>query len=174
LVSREPLRIPILIVPNEYLTDHPTERESTNLTYGDSVLYDYWLDLVEKGVKAEKKNNKLGQLEQMFSAPTCLNYTFKTTFFTGPKLVYKQTFTDMWAYTDADQFVLENRGLFRTIENLSFKGPNELFITGTFEVMSDDIGGFIVQDNTQCKIVFERKDAASGTYPRPSGKPPKK
>lgn len=159
LVSREPMRIPILIVPNEYLTEREGMRESADLTYGDPELYDYWLDLKEKGIKEEKKSNKLEQLQKMFSPPHTLQYSFKTMFFTGPKDVYKQTFEDKWAYTGADQFVLENRGLFRTVENLSFKGPNEIFITGTFECFCD--GGAVVKENTQCKIVFEQKGKQS-------------
>ena len=154
LVTREPLRIPIIIAPNEYLADHPNLRESSEIMYGLCDLYDYWQDQIEKGVKAEKKNNKLDQLQRMFSPPICLSYLCKTTFFTGPKAVYKQTFDDMWAYKETQVFALANRGQFRTIENLSFKGPNEIFVTGTFEVPDDSIGGFDVQENTQCKIVF--------------------
>ena len=151
LVSREPLRIPILVVPKEYLEEKSGELESSETIYGDFDLYDYWYGLKKEEHEAAVVNNKIEQLQTMFSSPIPSLYSCKTIFFTGPKEIYKQTFNDHWVYDTAGRFILVNIGLFRTIEDLSFKGPNDIFIKGTFEF------GDTVKPDTQCKITFHRK-----------------
>jgi len=148
LVSREPLRIPILVVPNDYLTELTNLRESTEFMYAQLDLYDHWVALKEKQQDQAKYNSKLAQLKTIFGDGITRTYNFKTTFFTGPKSVYKRTFTDAWMNLSADRYGLLNVGLFRTIDDLSIKGINELFLTGTFEC------GDEVVENTQCKVTF--------------------
>lgn len=151
LVSRQPLQIPILIVPTEYLTEKSDQRESVEHMFALVDLYDYWMEIKAAQNSQKKLNDKLSHLKEIFANGLNSQYSYITTFFTGPKPVYKQTFADDWTYNSLDQAILMHRGLFRTIDDLSVKGVNELFLKGTFEC------GDLVQENTQCKITFTRK-----------------
>lgn len=146
LVSRTPLTIPILVVPKAYIREIQGEGLLYDSMYGDLSLLNHWLSDEKAREKAEFHDDKLNQVKEMFRMGTFHKRKCKTMFFTGPKLVYKNTFEDNWVWLDYGVLSLTNRGCFRTIESLSLKGINEVFITGTFECEGE------VVENTQCKI----------------------
>lgn len=157
LVTREPLRIPILVVPHDYLVEMDGQGETTESIYASFELRDYRDEVATQQVKQQKYDSKLSKVQDIFSISTMHKRSCITMFFTGPKPVYKQSFTDNWVWKDEGILVLTNRGHYRTIESLSLKGINDVFITGTFEC------GDEVMPNTQCKIIV-----ANATASRPS------
>ena len=145
LVTREPLRIPILIVPNEYLTKMENCRATTEHTYASLEYVDYFIkDQKDKAEDAEYAN-RMHQVQTLFSMGSRI-CSHKTMFFTGPKVVYKKSFTDKWVWKQEGILCLTNVGHYATIKSLSLKGVNDVFITGTFKC------GEEVLENTQCKI----------------------
>lgn len=112
-----------------------------DLTY----LQKYFED--EKAQKEKQHyDDKIDQVKQIFAMGTFHKRSCKTMFFTGPKPVYKQTFTDNWVWLEQGTLSLTNRGAYRTIESLKLSNIGEVFITGTFECQGE------VLPNTQCKI----------------------
>jgi len=147
LVTRELMRIPILVVPNEYLIQGDGYELDDAMYASFEFLNIHTADAKEKADDAEY-NKRVGKVQELFAVGTLHKRSCKTMFFTGPKPVYKQTFTDNWVWREQGILALENRGHFRTIESLSLKGLNDVFITGTFEC------GDVVMADTQCKITI--------------------
>lgn len=152
LVSKEPLKIPIIIAPDIYLTEKKDQREGMDVAYVYMELWHHWQDELEKNRDSEKKSDRLAALRSSFpNLIVSSQLDQDTMFFTGPKLVYKRTFKEKWSWVAGDRFALTGIGLFRTIESLSLKSPNEMFVTGTFECGDEVVG------NTQCKIIIKKK-----------------
>lgn len=146
LVSREPLRIPILVVPNQYLTEMDGQRTTAESIYASFEYVQHFLGDKKETEDTEEYNRRVNGVQDIFAMGTAHKRSCQTMFFTGPKVVYKKKFTDNWVWLDQDILALEHRGHFRTIESLKLSGINDVFITGTFEC------GEEVKDNTQCKI----------------------
>lgn len=167
LVSKELLRIPILIVPNEYLTAKE-EWEMGESTYVNMEYVDYARKVAEETGKQNKHDGRMQQVKEMFSLGTSHLRTCKTMFFTGPKLVYKKSFDNNWVYKNNDTFALENIGFYRSIESLSVKGIGDVFIKGAFEC------GNSVMEDTQCKITVSVNEPTNGSQRKmPAFVPPK-
>lgn len=150
LVSKEPLRIPIFVVPNEYLTERSDERASSEFLYASFDLIDYFDEQANKKDKQEKYDDKVEKLKSLFAVGDSHKKITSTTFFTGPKEVYKKTYADVWAWSE-DKLKLGEIGYYESIENLSLKGLNEVFLKGTFKC------GEVTQRDTQCKITLSVK-----------------
>lgn len=146
LVSRELLRPPIMVVPKEYLTAMDGRGEILDSTYADLSLLTHFTDEIASGIKKDKFDSNIEQVKSIFALGTAHKRFCKTMFFTGPKNVYKKTLMDDWQWTDKEVLTLMNWGHFRTIDSLSLKGVNDVFITGTFVAEGD------IVKNTQCKI----------------------
>lgn len=146
LVTREPLRIPILVVPHDYLVEMDGQGETAESIYASFELRDYRDEVADQAARKQKYDNKVTKVQEIFSFGTAHRRSCKTTFFTGPKPVYKQSFDGNWVWLEQGILALTNVGHYRTIESLKISGVNDVFITGTFEC------GDEVKDNTQCKI----------------------
>lgn len=146
LASRIPLQIPILVLPKAYIKTVPGEGLLMDMLYADLAILNYYLT-DEKALRQEKHyDDKIDRVKQMFSIGTMHRRSCKTTFFTGPKSVYKKSFDDNWVWLENGILSLTNRGYFATIDSLSLNGFNEVFIAGSFEC------GDEVITNTQSKI----------------------
>jgi hypothetical protein len=148
LVTRELLKTPILVVPDEYLTEKSGYGATTDPWYASFEYLDYRDGVVKAERDKQVYEGKVSRVQDIFAYGTMHKRSCKTIFFTGPKKVYKQTFSDNWAWREYGVLAAEHCGHFRTIESLSLKGINDVFITGTFECALD---GEVVE-NTQCKI----------------------
>lgn len=150
LVTRELLRLPILVMPDDYLMISDGY-ELDDCMYASFEYRNLYESAAKEVADGKKYDSKLQQVADLFSMGVNHKHTCKTMFFTGPKFVYKQTFEDDWTWMQHGILVLQSRGHFRTIDSLSLKGLNDVFITGTFECGDD------VVENTQCKITLSRK-----------------
>ena len=147
LVTKELMRIPILVVPNEYLVD-TGGREIDRSAYADLKYYSYHRDIQEKKFQNAVFDDKIQRVKELFGIGSSHLRRCKTMFFTGPKAVYKLSFDENWIYGDSQILKLEKWGHFKTIDSLSCKGLNDVFITGIFVCANtgDEM------ENTQCKI----------------------
>jgi len=158
LVSREPFRIPILVVPNDYLTEMDGQGLGDDVLYASMEYVDYYLGNIKAEKKQQEYDSKIEKVKELFSPGVNHRHHTKTMFFTGPKAVYKKTFENEWVFSQmTGNLSLTNVGYFRSIDSLSLKGINDVFITGTFEC-----GGEVLE-NTQCKISM-----LNGAAPRSS------
>lgn len=146
LVTRELLKTPILVVPDEYLTEMEGCGATTDPMYASFEYLDYRDGVVKAEKDKQQYDGKVSRVQEIFAMGTIHKRSCKTIFFTGPKRVYKRTFADNWGWKDYGILAAEHCGHFRTIESLSLKGINDVFITGTFESDGE------VVENTQCKI----------------------
>ena len=146
LVTRELLKTPILVVPDEYLTEKSGYGATTDPFYASFEYLDYRDGVVKAEKDKQQYDGKVTRVQEIFANGTAHKRSCKTMFFTGPKKVYKQTFTDNWVWKEEGILALGIRGHFHTIQSLSLKGINDVFITGKFECEGE------VVENTQCKI----------------------
>lgn len=150
LASREPLRIPILVIPKAYIKSIPNEGVLLDMPYAEMALLEYYFTDEKARQEKEHYDTKMDSVRRMFAMGRMHQRSCKTMFFTGPKPVYKQTFTDNWVWLEQGILSLTNRGHYRTIESLKLSGINEVFIGGTFECCGE------VLENTQCKITVSQ------------------
>jgi hypothetical protein len=148
LVTQELMRIPILVVPNEYLT-FANEYEMDDCMYADFQYLEHKRKVSEDKADNDEYNRRMKQVRELFGIGTTHKRSCKTIFFTGPKPIFKKTFTDDWVYREVpNTLCLEHQGHFQTIDSLSLKGLNDVFLTGAFNYAG------IVMENTQCKITI--------------------
>lgn len=150
LVSKVPMQIPIIVAPKAYLKEFHNEGLLMDMLYGDLTYLNLYFEDEKARSEQHDFDDKVNQVKEIFSMGTFHKRSCQTFFFTGPKAVYKQKFSDVWVWLEQGVLSLANRGHFRTIESLSLKGINEVFITGTFEC------GEEVLPNTQCKITVSQ------------------
>lgn len=150
LVSRELVRIPILVIPNEYLDKISGEVATTDVYYASIEFQEYYETDAKVKVKKQQFDDKIDKLQCLFSNGTLHQRLTKTTFFTGPKSIYKKILENSWYWSDKNNLILTDIGYFKSVISLSIKNDNEIFITGTFECDSETV------ENTQCKIVLLR------------------
>ncbi len=150
LVTRELLKTPILVVPDEYLTERSGCGATTDPWYASFEYLDYRDGIVKAEKDKQQYDSKVTRVQEIFANGTSHKRSCKTMFFTGPKKVYKQTLTDNWVWMEAGILALGTCGHFHIIESLSLKGINDVFITGKFECNGE------VVENTQCKITIAR------------------
>jgi hypothetical protein len=150
LVSRELVRIPILVVPNDYLEKVVGEVATVDVCYASFEFQEYYETDAEVRGKKQQFDDKIHKLQSLFSNGTRHQRLTKTTFFTGPKSIYKKVLDNAWYWADSQKLVLNDIGHFQSVTSLSIKNDNEVFITGVFECGSETI------ENTQCRIVLSR------------------
>ena len=147
LVTKELMRIPILVVPDEYLIGDDGY-ELDDVLYANLTYYAHFQKIREEKFKNKVFDSKIQRVKELFGIGSSHLRRCKTMFFTGPKAVYKLSFDENWIYGDSQTLKLEKWGHFKTIDSLSCKGLNDVFITGTFVCANtgDEM------ENTQCKI----------------------
>jgi len=146
LVTKQLLTPPIFVVPKEYLTEMDGQGITTDPWYASFEYLDYKDKELRKQGALSEYDSRMNRVKEIFSMGTYHKRSCKTIFFTGPKPVYKCSFVDNWGWKDCGILCLTNIGTYRTIESLSLKGMNEVFINGIFEC------GDEVMKDTQCKI----------------------
>lgn len=150
LVSREPIRIPILVIPNDYLEKVSGEVASADVFYASFEFQEYYETDTKVTVKKQQFDDKIQKLQSLFSVGTLHQRLTKTTFFTGPKSIYKKILDNTWYWAETQVLVLTDIGRFKSVSSLSIKNDNEIFLAGTFECGLESV------ENTQCKIVVSR------------------
>ena len=153
LVTREPMMFPILVVPPEYLEKIPNHLKSTSEVFYASLEFaDYKEEQEIKKEKQDQHDSKIDRVRELFSVGTAHLRSCKSFFFTGPVAVYKKSFTENWVYNnETGKLTLGTHGYFDTIDSLSLKGLNDVFITGLFVYSEKD-----KMLNTQVKITVAR------------------